>query len=134
VSTRRSNARGPAPADDTAAFEALLRRRRRAKRYVLTLYITGSTPRSTLAIGNIRALCEEFLPDRYDLEVIDIYQQPAQAATAQIIAAPTLVKRSPRPVRRLVGDLSSRERVLSALNLRSVSPDGKSGRSASLHP
>lgn len=115
--------------NDTAAFEALLRKTSRARRYLLTLYITGSTPRSVAAIGNVRALCEEFLTDRYELEVIDIYQQPAEAATQQIIAAPTLIKRSPHPVHRIVGDLSSRERILGALNIRPISSKGKPGKS-----
>ncbi|HWA84579.1 MAG TPA: circadian clock KaiB family protein [Opitutus sp.] len=113
---------------DTAVFEALLRRRR-GERYVLTLYITGSSPRSLLAIGNIRALCDEFLPNRYELEVVDIYQQPATASHEQIVAAPTLVKHIPKPVRRLVGDLSSRERILEALSIRPVSVNGKPGKS-----
>ena len=103
----------------TAEFEALLRGVRQDQHYVLKLYITGTTPRSTQAITNIHALCEEFLPGRYALEVVDIYQQPDQAAGDQIIAAPTLVKSEPEPVKRLVGDLSNRERVLVALNLRS---------------
>lgn len=127
-------ARSGTEADDpaisaTAEFEALLRRRRRAEHYVLKLYITGSTPRSIRAVSNLRALCDEFLANRYELEIIDVYQQPAEAANEQIIAAPTLVKRAPAPVRRLVGDLSSRDRVLGALNIRPISPDGKPGRS-----
>ena len=128
--TAHPTPRAPRPeAKATAAFEALLRRRHRARRYVLTLYITGSTPRSTLAIGNLRALCDEFLPNRYELEVVDIYQQPAVAAREQIIAAPTLVKQVPKPVRRLVGDLSSRESILNALNIRPLSATGKPGKS-----
>ena len=110
----------PAATGDTAAFDALHRRRPRG-RYLLTLYITGSTPRSTAALGNIRAVCDEYLHDRYDLEVVDLYQHPAIARGEQIVAAPTLVKRSPKPVRRLIGDLSQRERVLGALGLRPAS-------------
>lgn len=87
------------------------------QRYELRLYVTGNSPRSSQAITNVRALCEEFLPDRYDLEVIDIYQQPTQAASAQIIAAPTLIKITPKPARRLIGNLSDRDKVLVGLNL-----------------
>ena len=85
--------------------------------YVLRLYITGTSPRSCLAVANIRSICEEFLPGRYDLDVIDIYQQPEEALDQQIVAAPTLVKKFPLPSRRMVGDLSNRDRVTAALNL-----------------
>lgn len=85
--------------------------------YVLRLYVTGATPRSTLAIQNIRAFCEEHLRGRYDLEVIDMYQQPGLAQAEQIYAAPTLVKSLPPPLRRLIGDLSDSEKVLVGLNL-----------------
>jgi circadian clock protein KaiB len=87
-------------------------------RYVLRLYVTGMTPRSTRAVENVRTICEEHLQGRYDLEVIDIYQQPALAKGEQIIAAPTLIKRLPLPLRRVIGDLSSTERVLVGLDLR----------------
>jgi circadian clock protein KaiB len=87
------------------------------ERYVLKLYVTGKTPRSTQAVANLRAICDEYLEDRYDLEVIDIYQQPALLAGEQIVAAPTLVKKLPLPMRRLVGDMSNRGRVLVGLDL-----------------
>src|SRR4051794_2831610 len=80
--------------------------------YVLRLYVTGKTSRSTRAVENVRAICDEYLEGRYDLEVIDIYQRPALLAGEQIIAAPTLVKKLPLPMRRLVGDMSDRQRVL----------------------
>jgi circadian clock protein KaiB len=89
-------------------------------RYVLRLYVTGLTPRSTRAVENVRTICEEHLRGRYDLEVIDIYQQPTLAKGEQIIAAPTLIKRLPLPLRRVIGDLSSTERVLLGLDLRKV--------------
>jgi circadian clock protein KaiB len=89
-----------------------------ADRYVLRLYVTGMTPRSTRAVENVRAICEEHLQGRYDLEVIDIYQQPTLAKGEQIIAAPTLIKKLPLPLRRVIGDLSSTERVLLGLDLR----------------
>ena len=88
--------------------------------YVLRLYVTGMTPRSTRAVENVRAICEEHLQGRYDLEVIDIYQQPILAKGDQIIAAPTLIKKLPLPLRRVIGDLSSTERVLLGLDIRPV--------------
>ncbi len=86
--------------------------------YVLRLYVTGMTPRSIRAIENLKAICEEYLPNRYDLEIIDIYQHPVLIQGEQIIAAPTLIKKLPEPLRRLVGDMSDRERVLLGLDLR----------------
>ena len=86
-------------------------------RYVLRLFVSGMTPRSTRAVQNVRAICEEHLHGRYDLEVIDIYQQPTLARGEQIIAAPTLVKKSPAPLRYIIGDLSTTERVLRGLDL-----------------
>ncbi len=88
-----------------------------AEHYRLLLYVAGSTSRSLMAIKNIRQLCERHLQGRYDLEVIDIYQQPETAARAQIIAAPTLIKASPAPQRRAIGDLSNEAKVMFALNL-----------------
>lgn len=85
--------------------------------YVLRLYIAGTTPRSMRAIVDARAFCESHLADRYELEVIDIYQQPGLARDEQIIAVPTLVRSLPPPLRRLVGDLSDVDRVLAGLEL-----------------
>ncbi len=85
--------------------------------YVLRLYITGMTPRAGRAIENVRAICEEHLEGRYELEVIDIYQQPALAKRDQIIAAPTLIKKLPLPLRRIIGDMSNRDRLLVGLDL-----------------
>ena len=96
-----------------------------AQCYVLKLYVTGKTPRSTQAVENLRAICDEYLEGRYDLEVIDIYQQPALLAGEQIIAAPTLVKMLPLPTRRLVGDMSNRRRVLVGLDLLHRPDEGK---------
>jgi circadian clock protein KaiB len=92
--------------------------RRPDERYALRLYVTGLTPRSSRAIASLRALCEEHLAGRYDLEIIDLYQQPERARQAQVFAAPTLVKELPLPVRRLIGDLSDAQRVLAGLDLR----------------
>ncbi len=89
------------------------------ERYTLRLYVSGATPCSTRAIEKVRALCEEHLSGRYDLEVVDIYQQPGLAEDDRILATPTLVRRLPLPLRRLVGDLSDPERVLGRLNLYS---------------
>ena len=85
--------------------------------YLLHLYITGATPNSTRAVRNIKEICEHYLKGRYELLIIDIYQQPEHAQEEQLIAAPTLVKKRPGLVRRLVGDLSDRRRVLVALGL-----------------
>jgi circadian clock protein KaiB len=87
------------------------------QKYALRLYITGHTPRSTRSIENLRRLCEMYLKDRYELEVIDIYQQPSLAKEMQILAAPTLVKALPLPLRRLVGDFSDQNRVVLGLDL-----------------
>lgn len=89
-------------------------------RYVLRLYITGSTPNSTRAIVNIRKICEKHLHGRYDLEVIDISQHPTLAEGEQIIAAPTLIRKLPLPLRRFIGDMSQTERILLGLDLREV--------------
>jgi len=105
-------------ADTTEAFEKLVAGSPAEERYVLRLYVTGMTPRSTAAFASIKALCEELLQGRYELEVIDVYQHPQLAIDEQIIAVPTLVKLLPAPLRRLVGDLSNQERVLLGLDLR----------------
>jgi circadian clock protein KaiB len=89
----------------------------RERPYKLRLFITGSTPRSTRAIENMRRICEENLLGQYDLEVIDVYQNPEATRDLQIIATPTLVKVLPEPLRRIVGDLSNKERVLAGLDL-----------------
>ena len=82
---------------------------------MLRLFTTGTTPRSTRAIQNLRAICEAMLKGRYQLEVVDIYQEPGRASEADIIAAPTLIKEEPEPKRRMVGDLSDRVKVISNL-------------------
>jgi circadian clock protein KaiB len=86
--------------------------------YGLRLYVAGMTRRSARAIANIKEICEEHLKGRFALEVIDIYQQPLLAEGDQIIAVPTLLKKLPPPLRRLIGDLSDRERVLIGLDLK----------------
>jgi circadian clock protein KaiB len=100
----------------TGRFEEALHRRGE-RHFVLKLYIVGAAPASQRAIANLTALCEQHLPGRHTLEIIDIYQQPALASTDQIIAAPTLVRLLPEPVARVVGDLSDRDKVLVSLDI-----------------
>ena len=90
--------------------------------FVLRLYVTGMTPRSTRAIRTVRAICEEFLAGRFDLEIIDVYQQPSLIRDEQIFATPTLVKKGPSPERRMIGDMSNRARVMAGLGIREPSP------------
>ena len=101
----------------TAAFEQALATPQK-QLYVLQLYVTGMTPRSTQAIANAKKICETHLQGQYDLSVIDVYQQPRLAKDAQIVAVPTLVKKLPMPLRRIIGDLSDQDQVLLGLNLK----------------
>ncbi len=89
-------------------------------KYVLRLYVTGTTNRSVLAITNLKRICEEYLGGQYELEVIDLYKMPGLAKDDQIIAAPTLIKKLPLPFRRIIGDMSSEEKVLMGLDLRRI--------------
>jgi circadian clock protein KaiB len=101
----------------TKAFEKAVAIQNRAK-YVFRLYVTGMTPKSTRAIANVQKLCEQYLTGAYELKVIDIYQQPQLAKGEQIIATPTLVKKLPLPLRKLIGDMSNRERFLIGIDLK----------------
>lgn len=103
--------------ETTEAFEEALKENtlKRAK-YILRLYVTGSSHRSLRAVYNLKKICEEYLPD-YDLEVIDIYKDPTAAREEQIIAAPTLVKKLPEPIRKFVGDLSNTQQILVGLDV-----------------
>ena len=85
--------------------------------YVLRLYVTGMTPKSIKAIENTRRICEENLKGRYELDVIDIYKQPECAKKEQILAAPTLIKKLPLPLRKFIGDMSNQEKILIGLDL-----------------
>ncbi len=87
------------------------------ERYILRLYVAGMTSRSARAVENVRAFCEKHLEGRYDLQVIDVYQQPTLAKSEQLIAAPTLIKKLPLPLRRLIGDMSNEDRILVGLDL-----------------
>ena len=99
------------------AFERESRKAGKRK-YILRLYVTGMTEKSTQAIENIRQICEDHLKGHYDLEVIDIYQQPVLARGDQIIAAPTLIKKLPLPLRRFIGNLSDKEKIILGLELK----------------
>ncbi len=108
----------PAPVQNQAAeFERALSRSTQ-KQYLLRLYVTGTTPKSMRAIANIKGICEQHLKGRYELEVIDIYQQKDLAKKADILAAPTLIKRLPLPLRKMIGDMANTQRMLVGLDLR----------------
>ena len=91
--------------------------RRRPDLYDLRLYVVGSSPKSSRAIANLKAICEAHLKGRYSLSVVDLYVHPERAKDDQIVVAPTLIRQFPLPARRLIGDLSQTERVLHALEL-----------------
>ncbi|HYN79092.1 MAG TPA: circadian clock KaiB family protein [Lamprocystis sp. (in: g-proteobacteria)] len=90
--------------------------------WTLRLYVAGQTPKSILAFANLKRICEEHLAGRYQIEVVDLLEQPQLARGDQILAIPTLVRRLPAPVRKIIGDLSNTERVLVGLDLRSRPP------------
>jgi circadian clock protein KaiB len=104
------------PTTSTKAFERASKPG--AKKVTLRLYIAGSSTRSTRAIQNAKSICEEHLAGTYELEVIDIFQQPTLAKDDQILAVPTLIKKLPLPLRRVIGDLSNRDVVLVGLDLK----------------
>jgi circadian clock protein KaiB len=87
-------------------------------RWSLRLYVAGQTPRSLVAFANLKRLCEEYLTGRYQIEVVDLLKQPELAEGDQIIALPTLVRRLPEPIKRIVGDLSNTERVMVGMDLK----------------
>ena len=124
TSSRKSNSNGkgkltPQLRNTAEKFEeAINERRGRRTEYILRLYVTGSTSRSLRAISNLKRLCDEYLPGAYDLQIIDIYRNPDAARDAQIVAAPTLIKRLPAPLRRFVGDLSNTQKLLIGLDIR----------------
>jgi circadian clock protein KaiB len=101
----------------TEEFEKAVELQDHAK-YVLRLYVTGMTPKSTKAIINVQGICEKYLGGTYELKVIDIYQQPKLAKGEQIIATPTLIKKLPLPLRKVIGDMSDTEKVLLGIDLR----------------
>jgi len=89
------------------------------ERYLLRLYVAGQTPKSLTAFANLKKICEEHLKDSYSIEVIDLLVNPTLAKDDQILALPTLVRRLPEPVKKIIGDLSNTERVLVGLDIRS---------------
>jgi circadian clock protein KaiB len=103
--------------NETKEFEEALSRPPIPERYFLSLFVTGSTPKSLRAIRNIRAFCEERLHGCYELKVIDIYQHPEQVKSKQIVVTPTLIKKRPLPLRTLIGDLSNMDQLLSGLDI-----------------
>ncbi|MEI6180194.1 MAG: circadian clock KaiB family protein [Chloroflexales bacterium] len=104
------------PRDATLAFEAALERAQTTT-YVLRLYVAGTTPQSVQAIAKVKQICEEHLHGHYELEVIDLYQNPQLAVGEQIIVAPTLIRKLPLPLRRIIGNMSDTERLLVGLGL-----------------
>ena len=116
--TEHEETKMPDVKDSTAAFEEALIEKVDGK-YVLRLYIAGMNQKSMQAIDNIKHICEEYLPGKYQLDVIDIYQFPIFAKDGQIVAAPTLIKELPPPLKKLIGSMSDTERVLVGLDLKS---------------
>lgn len=104
------------PLADDAADHAL-DEREGAEMWNLRLYIAGQTPRSVAAFNNLKQLCEEHLAGRYTLEIVDLQANPQLAVADQIVAIPTLVRKLPEPIRRIIGDLSNKERTLKGLDL-----------------
>jgi circadian clock protein KaiB len=110
--------------DDLCATLEQAARAPGTERYILRLYVAGLTTRSSRAVSNLKDICDKYLEGRYDLDVIDIYQQPALTRGEQIVAAPTLIKKLPLPIRRIIGDMSNREQVLLGLDLVRASDEG----------
>ncbi len=118
--TRKKSGKDAPAHDSTEAFELALGGTDKGK-YVLRLYVSGMTPKSRNAIENVKKICDGHLEGRYELDIIDIYQQPIYAREGQIVAAPTLVKELPPPLRKFIGDMSHTERILAGLDLRKKS-------------
>ena len=109
------------PENQYGAFERALKRSEQ-QTYVLRLYVTGATSKSLAAIERVKRICEEHLKGRYRLEVVDVYQQPTLAKGEQIVAAPTLIKYLPAPLRKFIGDMAKAEHTLLGLDLRPADP------------
>ena len=127
MASRRSRERAPLKASASPSANALetsqarlesLEREKSQQHYVLRLYVTGMTRTSARAIERVRSICEKHLGNRYELEVVDIFQRPALARNEQVLATPTLIKALPLPLRRYIGDLSNIEKVLFGLDLQ----------------
>jgi circadian clock protein KaiB len=117
-SSKSANLQKNLPAKERASRNANGTSRGDGKQYLLRLYVAGQTPRSLQALSNLKRICEEHLSGRYKVEVIDLIQKPQLAATDQILAIPTLVRPLPKPVRKIIGDLSNTERVLVGLDVQ----------------
>ncbi len=115
--------------DSSAEFEKTLKESKSKEKYILRLYVTGMSSRSTMAIENVKKICDENLKGRYELEVIDVLQQPEYVKKEQLLAAPTLIKKLPLPLRRLIGDMSNKERVLVGLDLVPKSQNSQKSKS-----
>ena len=102
--------------DVTMEFEAALERQKTEK-YVLRLYIAGNSPRSQIAVENVTKICEEFLMGRYELEVVDIYHDTSKNPDDLVLAAPTLIKKLPLPLRKVIGDMTKTDKVIVGLDL-----------------
>ena len=96
--------------------------------YILKLYISGNSPRAQAAIANLERICEQDLAGRYTLEIVDVLKDPAAAESDKILATPTLVKRLPPPLRRVIGDLSDKDKVLLGLEVRTAPGDDSEPR------
>lgn len=107
------NAKG-ARADQTAADPSA------GELWEFKLYVAGQTPRSMSAIGNLKSLCEQYMPGQYRVEIIDLLERPEMAKSDQVVAIPTLVRKLPGPIRRIIGDLSNTDKVLVSLQVKSV--------------
>lgn len=110
--------------DSITDFEEALAKAENEK-YVLHLYVAGMGPKSIKAIENIKRICEEYMPGKYQLEIIDIYQYPIFAKDGQIVAAPTLIKELPPPLRKIIGSMADTERVLVGMDLKSKDDKNK---------
>jgi circadian clock protein KaiB len=117
--TKTEEAKTSEVKDSTAAFEEALAKIDDSK-YVMRLYVAGMGPKSIQAIDNIKRICDEYLPGRYQLEVIDIYQFPIFAKDGQIVAAPTLIKELPPPLRKLIGSMANTDRVLVGMDIKNT--------------
>jgi circadian clock protein KaiB len=111
------NSKPPIQSSTEDFEQALLKKTQQDERYILRLFVAGMTPNSQRAIDNVQKICEAHLQGRYDLEIIDIYQQPSYAKQNQIVAAPTLIKELPLPLRKFIGDLSKTEQILAGLEI-----------------
>jgi len=115
------------PTSDTEALQQASARRDDA-RYVFSLYVTGASRTSARALVNIRKLCDEYLAGRYELSVVDLTKHPDQALGNQIVAAPTLIKELPLPVRRFIGDMSRTEKILVGLDMVPATSNADEGK------